>query len=103
MSAQRICGECGARATFIVEPAGRYDWTGWADEPTCEEHLGATVAAYIADDMPRVQVRFWDVPSQPEPVECISEGCDNLVADADGWCLNCERDITDAIANGGAA
>lgn len=64
---KRLCGECGASASFVVEPVGRYDFLGWADMPACEEHLGAVVQEYM-DEMPRVQVRFCDVPSQPAAV-----------------------------------
>jgi hypothetical protein len=94
----RLCGECGGRADYVIEPVGRYDWAGWAEAHACDEHIGDVAKNYIGDDMPRVQVRFWDVPPVPEPTECICEGCDNLVGDTEGWCLNCERDITDAIA-----
>jgi hypothetical protein len=99
---QRLCCECGRRADFIVEPVGRYDVMGWADEPSCAEHLQTVVTDYIGDDMPRVQVRFWDVASRPEPVEC-TQGCGSLVGDGDGWCLNCERHAADVIAKGGVA
>lgn len=95
---RRLCGECGARAEYVVEPVGRCDWAGWADVPACTDHLGLVVAEYIADDMPRVQVRYVDTPQLPEPTECVCEGCTNLVGDGDGWCLNCERDITASIA-----
>lgn len=95
----RLCVECGARAEWVVEPVGRYDQMGWADAPACVEHLGAVVTGYLGENMPRVQVRFWDVASTPEPSECCMEGCANLVADGDARCLNCERDTVGAIGN----
>ena len=93
----RLCGKCGGRAEYVVEPVGRYDFLGWDALPACGEHLGSVAVDYLGDDMPRVQVRFWDTEAQPKPTECTNEGCTNLVADMDGWCLNCERDFAASI------
>lgn len=96
---QRMCGECGGKAVYIVEPVGRYDSMGWAEQPTCEEHLGLTAAEYIGDDIPRVQVRFIDTEQYRNLEECCNEGCDVLVGDGGGWCHNCEQAFIKAMAS----
>ncbi len=93
----RLCGECGQRATYLVEPAGRYDAAGWAAMPSCPVHLATVVTDYIGDDVPRVQVRYVDAPERGPVEECCNEGCDGLVDDGYGLCLRCEHDIFEAV------